>query len=130
MLLAPTAVATVNIDGITIHSGKSINCKGYFFPLNDRQKSSVSNKLSVVRMIIIDEISMVSRKLFIQLNHRLIEIFGCNKNVPFAGLSVLVYGYLFQLPPVNPLAVYCQISDIRGSTLKDRLEKFRIMVQL
>ena len=62
---------------------------------------------------------MVSRKLFIQLNHRLIEIFECNKNIPFAGLSVLNCGDLFQLPPVNPPAVYCQISDIHGLTLKD-----------
>ena len=66
-----------------------------------------------------DEKSMASRKLFIQLNHRLIEIFGCNKNIPFAGLPVLVCGDLFQLPPKNPPAVYCQISDIHGSTLKD-----------
>ena len=62
---------------------------------------------------------MVSRKLFTQLNHRSSEIIVCNKNIPFAGLSVLVCGDLFQLPPANPPTVYCQISDIRGSTLKD-----------
>ena len=67
-LLAPTGVAAVNIDGNTIHSGLGINCKGHFFPLNDHQKASLCNKLSEVRIIIIDEISMVSRKLFIQLN--------------------------------------------------------------
>ena len=62
---------------------------------------------------------MVSRKLFIQLNHRLMKIFGCNKIIPFAGVSVLVCGDLFQLPPVNPSGVYCQINHICGSTLKD-----------
>ena len=67
-LLVPTGVAGVNIDGNTIHSGLGINCKAHFFPLNDQQKASLRNKLSEVRIIIIDEISMVSRKLFIQLN--------------------------------------------------------------
>ena len=62
---------------------------------------------------------MVSRKSFIKLNQRLIEIFGCNKNIPSAGLSVLVCGDLLQLPPVNPSTVHCQITDICGSTLKD-----------
>ena len=119
LLLAPAGVAAVNIDGNTIHSGMGFNCKGYFFPLNDLQTTSLRNKLSEVRIIIIDEISMASRKLFIQLNHRLIEILVCNKNIPFAGLSVLVCGDLFQLPSKNPPAVYCQISDIHGSTLND-----------
>ena len=119
LLLSAAGVAAGNIDGNTIHSGLGINCKGYFFPLNNLQKASLRNKLSDVRIIIIDEISMASRKLFIQLNHRLIEILGWNKNIPLAGLSVLVCGDLFQLPPKNPSAVYCQKSDIHGSTLKD-----------
>ena len=33
-------------------------------------------------------------------------------------MSVLLYGHLFQLKPVNPLAVYWQKSDVRGLTLK------------
>ena len=119
LLLVPTGGGVVNIDGNTIHSGLGINCKGHFFLLNDQQKASLRNKLSEVSIIIIDEISMVSRKLSIQLNHRLIEIFWCNKNISFAGLSVLVCGDLFQLPSVSPPAVYCQIIDIHGSTLKD-----------
>ena len=32
---------------------------------------------------------------------------------------MLVCGDLFQLPPVNPPAVHCQIGDIHGLTLKD-----------
>ena len=95
LLLALTGGAAVNIDGKTIHSGLGINCKEHLFSLNDQQKASLRNKLSEVSIIIIDEISMVPRKLFIQLNHRLIEIFGCNKNILFAGLSVLVCGDLF-----------------------------------
>ena len=41
------------------------------------------------------------------------ENFGCHKNIPFAGISVLVCGDLFQLLPVNPPGVHCQINHIR-----------------
>ena len=95
MLMAPTGVTADNIDGNTIHSGLGINSMGHFFQLNYQQKASLQSKLSEVRIIIIDEISMVPRKLFIQLNQILIEMFRCNKNIPFPGLSVLVCRYQF-----------------------------------
>ena len=37
LLLAPTGVAAVNIDGNKIHSRLGINFKGHLFPLNDQQ---------------------------------------------------------------------------------------------
>ena len=89
--MVPTGVTAVNIDSNIIHSGLGINCKGQFFPLNDLQKASLWNKLSKVSIIIIDEISMVSRKLFIELNQRLIEMVGCNKKIVFAGLSACLF---------------------------------------
>ena len=68
LLLAPTGVSAVNIDGTTIHSGLSINCKGHIYSLNDRQKANLQNKLSELMLLIIDEISVVSRTLFYQIN--------------------------------------------------------------
>ena len=37
LLLSPTGVAAVNIDGNKIHSRLGINFKGPFFPLNGQQ---------------------------------------------------------------------------------------------
>ena len=56
-----------------------------------------SNKLSEVKLLIIDEITMVSLTVFYQINLRLIEILGVNKL--FCGLLVIVYGdfYNFNL---------------------------------
>ena len=62
------------------------------------------NKLSEVELIVIDEISMVSQKVFFQVHQRLIEIFGVQ--LPFAGKSVLVCGDLYQLPPVRAFPVF------------------------
>ena len=68
-------------------------------------------------ILIIDEISMVSRTLFnYQINLRLIEKSGVNK--PFGGLSVILYSDFYQLPPVNSPAIYFQL-DLKKGTVKD-----------
>ena len=69
LLLAPTGVAAININGTTIHSGLGINVGGKLYPLSEQHRAALRNKLSEVRLIIIDEISMVSSVLFFQVNH-------------------------------------------------------------
>ena len=69
-----------------------------------------------MKLSIIDAISMVSGTLFYQINLRLIEIFSVNK--PYGGLSVIVCGDFYQLPPVNPPPIYSQL-DLRKTTIKD-----------
>ena len=100
MLLAPTGVAAVNINGTTIHSGLEINVGGKLYPLSEQHRPDLRNKLSEVRLIIIDEISMVSSVLFFQVNHWLTEVFRYSGKEPFAGLPVIVcsdfYHYLQQ----------------------------------
>ena len=75
MLLAPTRVAAININGTTIHSGLRINVGGKLYPLSEQHRTALRNKLSELRLIIIDETSMVSSVLFCQVNQRLTEIF-------------------------------------------------------
>ena len=106
----------MNIDGATIHYGLGINYKGHFHPLNDNQKASLQNKLSEVKLFIIDEITMVTLILFYQINLRLIEIFGVNK--PFGGLSVIVYSDFNKFPHVNPPVIYSQF-ELKKATVKD-----------
>ena len=76
LLHAPTGVAAININGTTIHSGLGINVGSKLYPLNDQQRASLRNKLLEIRLVIIDEISMVSSVLFYQVNQQLNEIFG------------------------------------------------------
>ena len=66
LLLAPNRVAAINKSGTTIHSGIGINFGRKLYPLNDQQHAALRNKLSKVRLIIIDEISMVLSVLFIK----------------------------------------------------------------
>ena len=100
MLLAPTGVATININGNTIHSGLHIPCRGKLLPLNDANKAELRNKYSEVELVITDEISMVSGKLLYQIHKRLNEI-SPGQDIPFDGKSIVVCGDLHQLPRVN-----------------------------
>ena len=66
LLFAPTGVVAIKINGTTIHSGLRINVGSKLYPLNDQQCAALRNKLSEVRLITIDEISMVSSQSVIE----------------------------------------------------------------
>ena len=115
LMLAPTGVAAINIDGTTIHSALGIpadrnNVKN--IPrLSDKKRSALRNKLSDLCVIVIDEISMVSNKLLLHIHQRLVEIFGCSPEVPFAGISIIVCGDFYQLPPIQARSVFADYKD-------------------
>ena len=114
LLLAPTGVAAVNIDGTTIHSALHIPV-GYFgrnLPgLSNKMKSNLRNKYLKLKVLVIDEISMVSNDMLFNIHLRLVEIFGFQGNKPFAGLTVIIIGDFFQLPPIRSRPVYRQYGD-------------------
>ena len=63
LILAPTGVAKININGTTINLGLSIPSyvNGYTFPkLSDSERGRLRNLYSKVLVVLNDEISMVS----------------------------------------------------------------------
>ena len=72
---------------------------------------------------------MVSSLLVYQVHQRLIEIFGCSPDLPFAGLPVLVCGDLYQLPPVKGKPVYSSGNSMRGYLTLELWKHFK-MVEL
>ena len=116
LLLAPTGVAAINISGTTIHSGLGIpvECRGMHVPkLADKKRCALRIKYEKLKMIIVDEISMVSNKLMLYIHQRLVYIFGYaeNSSVPFAGITVIFAGDLYQLPPVFQKPIYTDYYD-------------------
>ena len=79
-------------------------------------RSSLRSKLPDLKVIIIDEISMVSNDLLFHVHLRLTEIFESVNDQPFAGVSVITVGYFFQFPTVGGKAVY-QIIKKTGKIL-------------
>lgn len=78
--LAPTGIASINIEATTIHSGLKIPIN-VFKPLSDKQRTGIRNKLQHVQLFIIDEVSMVSSKLLLHIHQRFCEIFGVSEKV-------------------------------------------------
>ena len=99
------------------------------FPLNDKNRALLRNKYSEVQVIIIDEISMVPSKFLFRVHQRLLEIFACSADIPFAGKPVLVCGDLYQLPAVRakPLFLFDQTETlIQGVVSMDLWHNFKI----
>lgn len=63
-----------------------------------QQLSTYQTEFRCLKVLFIDEISMVGKKMFNFINQRLQEIMGCLE--PFGGVSVIAFGDLFQLKPV------------------------------
>ena len=109
MLLAPTGIAAINIGGNTIHSALHIpiNVYGKTVPkLSDKVRSSLRNKLSELRLLVIDEVSMVGNKLLTYIDQRLVEILGCSSELAFGGISIIFSGDFHQLPPIKAAQIF------------------------
>ncbi len=93
---APTGIAALNINGVTLHSVFG------FDNLKDeaiiKLSSNKKQMLKKIDTLIIDEISMVRVDVFNQIDKILKYV--CDNNRPFGGKQVILFGDLFQLPPV------------------------------
>ena len=108
ILLAPTGVAAINIDGTTISTGLAIPKEsGDNVPaMSDQKKTQLRLSLSDLKLIIIDEISLVGNTTLLHIHQRLKEIFGTTSSLLFAGITIIVVGDLCQLPPIRKRFVF------------------------
>ncbi|MEO7175863.1 MAG: AAA family ATPase [Saprospiraceae bacterium] len=96
IVLAPTGVAALHVQGQTIHSFFLFPPR--FIGSKDIKKMKNHKLVNQLDTLIIDEISMVRADLLdamdqaLKLNRKSAE--------PFGGLQVIFFGDLFQLPPV------------------------------
>ena len=88
LILAPTGVAGINLNGTTVYSALGLPCGGKLFPSDSNTLASLRNKYAEAEVIILDEILMVSKKRFYLIHRHLIEVFNLS-NLPFAVRSVL-----------------------------------------
>jgi ATP-dependent exoDNAse (exonuclease V) alpha subunit len=96
VVVAPTGVASLNVGGQTIHS---------FFRMPfdiDLENIEIAYKtkelLKHIDAIVIDEVSMVRVDLMEAISIKLQK--ALNKEIPFGGVQVIMFGDLYQLPPV------------------------------
>ena len=114
---APTGVAAFNIDGHTLHSLLNLPTKGEFKDLQGEQLHHMQESLANMEYLIIDEMSMVGRKIFGQVDKRLRQAFPHRSDQQLGGCSCLLFGDFGQLPPVMDLALYTTASRTALSDL-------------
>jgi ATP-dependent exoDNAse (exonuclease V) alpha subunit len=114
-ITASTGIAATHMNGMTIHAWSGIGVKDY---LNEADLMSLGNrkylrdKMEAVKVLIIDEISMLHKRQ-LDLVNKVLKFFKSNE-LPFGGIQVILAGDFFQLPPV-------------GSDAEPNKEKFAFM---
>ena len=132
LLCAPTGKAAFNIGGSTLHSTFNIPVSQSlkYIPLPLHALNTMRVKLANLKIIFIDEISMVGNRMFNFINLRLQEVTGCSQ--PFGGISVIAIGDLFQLQPVMDRWIFQINSDEYGplasSLWQDQFTMFELTV--
>ncbi|CAG8776988.1 24638_t:CDS:2, partial [Cetraspora pellucida] len=104
LIMAPTGVTAQNINGKTIHSQLKIrpsSTNHMSLALNNQEHCQY---LLSIKVIIIDEISMVSASLLTFISGLFARLH--NNALPFGRIKVLLIGDLAQLPPINSAQVF------------------------
>lgn len=97
VVAAPTGIAALNVKGQTLHSLFRL-APGFFRKGSLAPNARVCTVLKRIDTLVIDEISMVRADLLDAIDERLRE---AHKNtLPFGGVQVIMFGDVYQLPPV------------------------------
>ena len=106
-VVAPTGVAAINAEGVTIHSLFQLPPQ-LFLPTDEARRQLFAemqmraNKQRVLRnleLLVIDEVSMVRADLLDTID-AVLRHFKHRPTIPFGGVQLLLIGDLFQLSPV------------------------------
>lgn len=100
-ITASTGIAATHINGQTIHSFAGLGIKDNFTDWDLElisQNESLYKKVINIKVLIIDEISMLKASTLNNVN-KVFKIIKKN-NIPFGGIQIVFCGDFFQLPPV------------------------------
>ena len=98
IVAAPTGTAAANIRGQTMHSAFNFSWGNEYFSLSDKVRDSKRNLLKNLKLVIIDEITMVKSDQQFQLDKRLREVTQKTNKI-FGNVSIFYVGDIMQLKP-------------------------------
>ncbi|XP_078578075.1 uncharacterized protein LOC144862999 isoform X1 [Branchiostoma floridae x Branchiostoma japonicum] len=116
LITAFTGTAAFNIDGMTLHSalgfGGGPKKDKEYRPLGSEKLHNLRLRLGKLKLLIVDEVSMLGSDHLYHTHRRLEDICGtCDPDSRFGGVSILAVGDLFQLQPVGQRHVFDLPSD-------------------
>lgn len=101
-ITASTGIAATHVSGITIHSFLGLGSRKEFSVYDIEAIATterIVKKVSKAKVLIIDEISMLSGSTLNAIDQILKSIHG--NNDAFGGIQVVLVGDFFQLPPIT-----------------------------
>ncbi len=101
-IVAPTGIAASHLRGQTIHSYFSLGIRSVIdddYINSLLEKKHLQTRFSQLKILIIDEISMVSPEIFTSID-KILQAFKSN-TLPFGGVQTILSGDFFQLPPIS-----------------------------
>lgn len=104
-VVAPTGIAASHLQGQTIHSFFALGIReevDEYFLESMLEKKYLQTRFSKLKVLIIDEVSMVSPEIFSSMD-RILRAFKKN-DTPFGGVQTILSGDFFQLPPISRTA--------------------------
>ncbi|MDD2358322.1 MAG: AAA family ATPase [Thiovulaceae bacterium] len=101
-IVAPTGIAASHLQGQTIHSFFNLGIRETvddYYIESLLEKKYLQTRFSKLKVLIIDEISMVSPEIFSSID-KILRAFKENDR-PFGDVQVVLSGDFFQLPPIS-----------------------------
>ena len=113
---APTGLSAFNISGTTIHRILSLPVEhgkpADYSRLNQDTLNTLRKTLQGLKLLIIDEVSMVSSITLLFIHLRLTEIMANSQF--FGGISVILFGDFLQLPPVRGNQPFVPVTQLEA----------------
>ena len=95
---ATTGAAASLIEGSTLHSTLGFSYESKYTSLSDKKREDMREKLKNLKILIVDEFSMMKSDMLYLMHLRLCEIKQVDQD--FGGVKVFLFGDLAQLKPV------------------------------
>nr|PZN23641.1 MAG: AAA family ATPase [Mycolicibacterium hassiacum] len=101
VVVAPTGIAALNVDGYTVHRLFGFRPTTALADVSggDYRPGRFARTLATLHTLIIDEASMLRADVFDMVATAL-ERFGPRPGTPYGGVQIVLVGDLYQLPPV------------------------------
>lgn len=124
-VLAYTGCAAHNINGSTIHALLKLGLHSETDELTPNLLETLQSKCQHIRLMIIDEKSMIGQCFLARIERRLSAIFPSRLGVLFGGIHFILMGDFAQLPPVGDISLYIRMEphqqrDINKQMLYNR----------
>ena len=100
-----TGTASSNIEGQTLHASFGFAFDNNHYSLSDNARVKKRTQLKNLKIVIIDEVSMVKADVLYQLDLRLQEITE-KVGIPFGGVAIFAFGDMMQLKPCMGRYIY------------------------